>query len=70
MDTMHHDIDPQIPLAYALAKVGGSQAELARKLNVKRASVHDWKRRGLQYLPPLQAHRFVRIFGERPSAAA
>ena len=70
MDTLQQEIDPVIPLDFALEQVGGNQSELARRLNIERASVSDWKRRGLENLPPLQAHRFVRVFGVTPKRAA
>ena len=64
MSTRNSSIDPQIRVADALEKVGGNQAELARQLGIERASVNGWVRTGMTYLPPLQAHRYVKLFGE------
>ncbi|MEJ1463344.1 MAG: hypothetical protein RPU15_08715 [Candidatus Sedimenticola sp. (ex Thyasira tokunagai)] len=58
------DIDPKVPIQYALLKVNGNQAELGRQLGVERASVNAWVHSDREYLPELQAHRFVKIFGE------
>ena len=60
------EIDPKIEVTYALQVNNGNQAELGRKLGVGRASVNEWVRTGRQYLPELQAHRFVILFGSQP----
>ncbi len=56
-------LDPIIKVSDALKKVGGSQAELGRVLGIGRASVNEWVRESRKHLPPLQAHRFVDIYG-------
>lgn len=62
-------IDPQIRVVDALAKVGGNQAKLGRVLGITRASVNAWVLEGREFLPPLQAHRFVRLFGDHSDEA-
>jgi DNA-binding transcriptional regulator YdaS (Cro superfamily) len=58
------DLDPKIPIETALEKTDGNQAALGRLLMVERASVNGWIREKRKYLPPLQGHRFVRLFGD------
>lgn len=58
------DLDPYIPVEIALEKANGNQAELGRLLGVERASVNGWVRANRMYLPELQGHRYVKLFGE------
>ena len=64
------DVDPQIPLAEAVAHFG-NQSELARFLGLERATVSGWK--GDEFIPPLHAYRLVRKlpnqFGDMSPAA-
>lgn len=59
-----NELDPNIPVEFALATVNNNQAELGRAIGLQRAAVNEWLRAGRQFLPPLAAHRFVRRFGE------
>jgi hypothetical protein len=54
------NIDPQIPLKEAIEK-SGSQASLARLLEINRVNITDWKNADLEFLPPLHAYRFERL---------
>lgn len=54
----HHDADPQIQFTDAVSRYG-SQSALARALGLERATVSGWK--DMEYLPPLQAHRLVKM---------
>lgn len=60
--------DPKISVEYALSKTNGNQAELGRLLGVTRASVNEWLRTDREFLPELQAHRFLMIFGDDKAA--
>ena len=62
------ELDPKIPIKVALEKTDGNQAALGRLLHVERASVNGWIREKRKYLPPLQGHRFVKLFGEVPES--
>jgi len=62
------NIDPKIKILDALSAVNGNQAELGRKLGVKRACVNGWIAKNLIYLPPLHAYRFVVIFKVKKAA--
>lgn len=55
------ELDPKITVAEALAWAGDNQAELGRRLGIGRASVNEWLFYKREYLPALQAHRYVRI---------
>lgn len=52
--------DPEIPVSQALSAVGGNQAALGRMLGISRVAVNEWVKTGREYLPPLQAYRFLR----------
>ena len=61
------EIDPKIRVDTALSQVDGNQAELGRVLDIGRASVNEWIREKREYLPPLQAHRFVKLYPSIPT---
>ena len=57
-------IDPEILIDHALLMTNGNQAELGRALGGGPRMVHEWKRNS-DYLPPLYAHRFAKVFAHR-----
>jgi len=60
MAPMFIDVDPKIRVDEAIQKAG-SQAKLGRILGVNRASVNGWLHNGLEFIPPLSAHRLVAL---------
>ena len=54
-------IDPEIPVSLALTYTDGNQSKLANILGVSRSAVSSWYRNA-DLLPPLHAHRLVKIF--------
>lgn len=59
------NLDPKIRVAEALKVAGGNQAALGRMVGISRASVNAWVTGRREFLPALQAYRFISETGCR-----
>lgn len=59
-DHTMYDIDPKISLKDAIEKAG-NQSKLATALGINKANISEWKRDGVEFLPPIHAYRFERL---------
>ena len=57
-------VDPQIKVDDAISFFG-SQTELANVLNLHKSSITEWKRSKLEMVPPLHAHRLVKLYPDQ-----
>lgn len=64
--TMTHQVDPIIKLSDALAIHNGKQSALADDLELSRSVVCEWVASEREFVPPLHAHRLVKIHPEIP----
>jgi DNA-binding transcriptional regulator YdaS (Cro superfamily) len=58
-----NDIDPKISVSRAV-NFAGSQAALARLLQLSKASVNEWVADEREFVPPLQAYRLRELHPE------
>lgn len=61
-----NDLDPLILVKDALKTTKNNQAALGRKVGIGRASVNQYVLENREYLPPLQAHRLLRLHPDIP----
>ncbi len=54
--------DPEVTIDYAVKESGGSQVQLASRLEITRANITIWKRLG-SHLPPVWAYRWAWYYG-------